>query len=122
MALTSDLGSAFQPELHNGRVMWNMDSNDTRNRQASPLWEFSHAMKRSQESNTMVIPPMLILHGEEDTWCAVSNAWGMRRALESQKLPSELVTYPCQGQIFSEQKFWIDMALRVRRWCDTYIG
>ncbi|KAH0380337.1 putative acylamino-acid-releasing enzyme, partial [Aureobasidium melanogenum] len=122
MALTSDLGSVFQPELHNGRVMWNMDRNDTRNRQASPLWEFSDAIKRSQQSNTMVIPPMLILHGEEDTRCAVSNAWGMRRALESQNLPFELVTYPRQGHIFSEQKFWIDMALRLRRWCDNYIG
>ncbi|KAH0276767.1 putative acylamino-acid-releasing enzyme, partial [Aureobasidium melanogenum] len=122
MALTSDLGSVFQPELHNGRVMWNMDRNDTRNRQASPLWEFRDAIQRSQQSNTMVIPPMLILHGEEDTRCAVSNAWGMRRALESQKLPFELVTYPRQGHIFSEQKFWIDMALRLRRWCDTYIG
>ncbi|KAG9688205.1 putative acylamino-acid-releasing enzyme, partial [Aureobasidium melanogenum] len=122
MALTSDLGSVFQPELNNGRVMWNMDRNDTRNRQASPLWEFRDAIKRSQQSNTMVIPPMLILHGEEDTRCAVSNAWGMRRALESQNLPFELVTYPRQGHIFSEQKFWIDMALRLRRWCDTYIA
>lgn len=122
MALTSDLGSVFQPELNNGRVMWNMDRNDTRNRQASPLWEFSDAMKRSKQTGSMVIPPMLILHGEEDTRCAVSNAWGMRRALESQKLPFELVTYPRQGHIFSEQKFWIDMALRLRRWCDTYIS
>lgn len=122
MALTSDLGSVFQPELNNGRVMWNMDRNDTRNRQASPLWEFSDAMKRSKQTGSMVIPPMLILHGEEDTRCAVSNAWGMRRALESQDLPFELVTYPRQGHIFTEQKFWIDMALRLRRWCDTYIG
>lgn len=122
MALTSDLGSVFQPELNNGRVIWNMDRDDTRNRQASPLWEFSHAIKQSQQSHSMVIPPMLILHGEEDTRCAVSNAWGMRRALESQNLPFELVTYPRQGHIFSEQKFWIDMALRLRRWCDTYIG
>ncbi|KAK5999456.1 hypothetical protein QM012_005457 [Aureobasidium pullulans] len=121
MALTSDLGSVFQPELNNGRVMWNMNRNDTRNRQASPLWEFSDAIKRSQQSDSMVIPPMLILHGEEDTRCAVSNAWGMWRALESQNLPFELVTYPRQGHIFSEQKFWIDMALRLRRWCDTYI-
>ncbi|KAG9943706.1 putative acylamino-acid-releasing enzyme, partial [Aureobasidium melanogenum] len=122
MALTSDLGSVFQPELHSERVMWNMDRNDTRNRQASPLWEFEDAVKRSQQTKSMVIPPILILHGEEDTRCHVSNAWGMRRALESQKLPFELVTYPRQGHIFSEQKFWIDMALRLRRWCDKYIG
>lgn len=122
MALTSDLGSVFQPELHNGRVTWNMDHGDTRNRRASPLWEFNAAMQRRKQQGTMVIPPMLILHGEEDARCPVTQAWGMRRALQSQELPFECVTYPRQGHFFTEQKFWMDMALRIGGWCDKYIG
>ena len=117
MALTSDLGCVYQPSLHHGRVAWNMDRDDTRNRVASPLWAFKGAMDQGVR-----IPPMLILHGENDPRCPVSQAWGMRRALQSYDLPFKLVTYPRQGHFFHEQKFWIDMALRVGWWCDKYIG
>ena len=122
MALTSDMGSTFQPEIHNGRVAWNMNRDDTRNRRASPLWEFNDAIQRSKHTGMMVVPPMLILHGEKDERCPITQSWGMRRALQSQDLPHEFVTYPRQGHIFMEQKFWIDMAMRIRRWCDRYIG
>ena len=122
MALSSDLGCTFQPQLNNGRVMWNMNRDDTRNRRASPLWEFSEAMERSKREGVMVIPPMLILHGEEDERCPVEQAVGMRRAMQSAGLPFEMVTYPRQGHFFSEQKFWIDMALRVGRFIEKYIG
>ena len=121
MALTSDLGSVFQPELNHGRVVWNMDRDDTRNRRASPLWEFNDAVQRSKREDTMVVPPMLILHGEKDARCPVSQAWGMRRALESQDLPFEFATYPRQGHIFTEQKFWIDIGVRLERWCGRYL-
>lgn len=122
MALSSDLGSVFQPELNNGRVTWEMDINDTRNRRASPLWEFKKAIDHSKRTKTMVIPPMLILHGEKDARCPLSQATGMRRALQSQDLPYEFVSYPRQGHMFAEQKFWIDLAIRVGEWCDRYIG
>ena len=122
MALTSDLGSSFQPEIHHGRVVWNMDRDDTRNRTASPLWEFNDAMQRSERTGAMVVPPMLILHGEADARCHVTQSFGIQRALQSRGLSYELVTYPRQGHTFTEQKFWIDMALRIGRWCDMYIG
>jgi len=122
MALSSDLGCTFQPELNNGRVMWKMERDDTRNRRASPLWEFKDAIERSKREGVMVIPPMLILHGEEDERCPVSQAVGMRRALQSKGLSFEMVTYPRQGHFFSEQKFWIDMAVRVGRFVEKYIG
>lgn len=122
MALSSDLGCVFQPELNNGRVTWEMDMNDTRNRRASPLWEFKKAIDHSKRTKTMVIPPMLILHGEKDARCPLSQATGMRRALQSQDLPYELVCYPRQGHMFAEQKFWIDLAIRVGEWCERYIG
>ena len=122
MALTSDMGRTFQPDLNNGRVAWNMDRDDVRNRRASPLWEFKEAMQRSKEIGETIIPPMLILHGENDARCPVTQAWGWRRAMESYGLPYEFASYPRQGHFFHEQKFLIDLALRVGRWCDKYIG
>jgi dipeptidyl aminopeptidase/acylaminoacyl peptidase len=122
MALTSDFGSTYQPEIHEGRAMWNMDQNDTRNRRASALWAFKEAMEHSKQTGEMVVPPMLILHGADDTRCHVSNTWGMRRALESQGLPFEMIIYPRSGHIITEQTFWVDMALRIGKWCDRYIG
>lgn len=122
MALSSDLGCIFQPELNNGRVTWEMDMNDTRNRRASPLWEFKKAIDHSKRTGIMVVPPMLILHGEKDARCPLSQATGMRRALHSQNLPHEFVCYPRQGHFFAEQNFWIDLGIRVGEWCNQYIG
>ncbi|KAJ5097661.1 hypothetical protein N7456_008382 [Penicillium angulare] len=122
MALTSDFGSSFEPELSRGGVMWNMDVSDTRNRSASALWGFKDAMARAEVEGVPVIPPMLILHGEADARCHVSQAWGLRRALQSYGLPFELVIYPGQGHCFGDQKYWVDMGLRVGRWCEKYIG
>ncbi|KAJ5148247.1 acylamino-acid-releasing enzyme [Penicillium atrosanguineum] len=122
MALTSDLGSCFEPELSRGGVAWTMDCEDTRNRAASALWAFKDAARRAHLENATVVPPMLILHGEADARCPVSQAWGLRRALRSYGLPFELVIYPSQGHLFEEQKYWVDMALRISRWCEKYIG
>lgn len=122
MALSSFLGSVYPPERQEGRVMWNMMHDDTRNRVKSALWEFKTAVEEGKRRGHEVIPPMLILHGEEDQDCHVSQSEGMRRALHSQGLPYEYVVYPRQGHIMHEQKFWVDMAVRIGRWCDTYIG
>ncbi|KAJ5291037.1 hypothetical protein N7478_000288 [Penicillium angulare] len=122
MALTSDFGSSFEPELSCGGVVWNMDLNDTRNRSASALWGFKDAMARAKVEGMPVIPPMLILHGDADARCHVSQAWGLRRALQSYGLPFELVIYPGQGHSFEDQKYWVDTVLRVGRWCEKYIG
>lgn len=122
MALTSDLGCVFEPELSRDGVAWNMDCGDTRNRAASALWAFKDAALRAHREGAPVVPPMLILHGEADARCPVSQAWGLRRALQSYGLPFELVIYPSQGHFFEEQKYWVDMALRIGRWCEKYIG
>ena len=71
---------------------------------------------------TLRIVLMLMLHGENDVRCPLSQSWGMRRALATNNLPYELVTYPRQQHMFEEQKFWVDMALRIGQWCEKYIG
>lgn len=122
MALTSDQANTYQPPLNGGRVIWNVTSEDTRNRKASPLWLFHDTMVRSKQTGETIIPPLLFLHGVNDDRCPISQALGMRRALESGGLPFEFVSYPRQGHIFGEQKFWIDLGIRVARWCQKYIG
>jgi dipeptidyl aminopeptidase/acylaminoacyl peptidase len=122
MALISDLGCAFEPELSCDGVAWNMDCYDIRNRAASALWAFKDVARRASSEGANVVPPMLILHGEADARCPVTQAWGLRRALRSYGLPFELVIYPFQGHIFEQQKCWVDMVLRIGRWCEKYIG
>lgn len=122
MALTSDLGSTLEPELNGGRAPWKMATNDTSSRRASALWEVRAAMDRSKETGEMVIPPMLILHGEKDERCPITQAWGMRRALEAYGLPHQFVTYPRQPHLFTERASWLDLADRISSWCEKYIG
>ena len=122
MALTSDMGNSYQPELHNGNVIWKMDRWNTPTRAASALWAFNEVVEQSHQNGTTIVPPMLILHGANDERCPVSQAWGMQRALECYALPFELAIYPRQGHFFKEQNFWIDMALRVGGWCERHIG
>ena len=122
LALTSDLGSTGEAELNGWLSPWTLDRDDTRGRQGSALWEVASAVKESRRRGEPVIPPMLILHGENDERCPFSQAQGFRRALRAHDLPCEYVTYPGQGHMPVPQKFWLDMLQRIARWCDTYIG
>lgn len=122
MASTSDMGAIYLPEYCSGRAFWNMYKDDTRNRQLSPLWEIHAACERSEKSGKMVIPPILIIHGEADTRCSVTHAHGLRRALMAKSLPFELYLYPGQGHIFQDQKYWLDMLQKIGNFCDIHIG
>lgn len=122
MALTSDLGGTLEAEMSDGRSPWNVDQDDSRSREASALWQFNKAWQKTKKTGEMVVPPMLILHGENDPRCPVSQAVGMRRALMSAKLPFEMVVYPRQEHLFHERTFWIDLTGRVDRWVEKYIG
>ncbi|KAM0542290.1 hypothetical protein ACHAPJ_012855 [Fusarium lateritium] len=122
LCLTSDLGSTYEVELAGGDTIWTLGKADTRNRQGSSLWEVAGAVEHSCRTGEPVIPPMLILHGEDDVRCPFTQAQGFRRALRAHRLPCEFVAYPGEGHGIQKQKFWLDMLERVGRWCDTYIG
>lgn len=122
LPLTADLGSTFESEMNNGNVPWTMDPHDTSNRKASAIWEVAGAVREARRLGQFVIPPMLILHGENDKRCPFSQAEGFRRALRAYNLPCEFVRYPRQRHSVEEQKFYLDMMERIGRWCDTYIG
>ena len=114
LVLTSDIGDV-QADLA-GKPMWKCDKGDTSHRTGSALWEFKKAVEEG------VIPPMLILHGEEDRRVPLEQAVGFRRALDSIGAPYEMVTYPREPHLFTERKHIVDMAERVLRFVDLHIG
>jgi dipeptidyl aminopeptidase/acylaminoacyl peptidase len=122
LPLTADTGASFDGELNGGKLVWTMERHDISNRKASALWEVASAVREARQCGKMVVPPMLILHGESDLRCPFSQAEGFRRALRAHGLPCEFVMYPRQDHEMQEQKFWIDMLERIGRWCDSYIG
>jgi dipeptidyl aminopeptidase/acylaminoacyl peptidase len=122
LVMTSDLGSTYECELAGGETTWTLPKEDTTRRQGSALWEVFGAVQHTRQTGEAVIPPMLILHGEEDVRCPFSQAEGFRRALRTYGLPCEFVKYPGEGHSIEQQRFWLDMLERVGRWCEMYIG
>lgn len=122
LVMTSDAGSTVLAEFNAGSKPWTVPKTETRGRQASALWEIYAAVEESKRTGQMVIPPMLILHGDADNRVPYSQSVGMARALRMLGLPHEFVSYPGQGHGIARRVYWIDMLQRVSRWCDTYIG
>lgn len=122
LALTCDIGAVLLASMSEGGLPWTADKAATDTRRGSALWEVSHAVAEARRTGEMVIPPMLILHGEQDTRAPFSQAQGFRRAMRTHDLPGEFVSYPGEGHTISEIAYCVDMLERVSRWCDTYIG
>lgn len=114
MCYTSDIG-AVQGELA-GDVPWKRKKDDLSGRTGSAIWEFAEAVEKGG-----VIPPMLILHGEEDKRVPLEQAVAFRRALESEGLAFEMAVYPREPHVFKERKHLIDMGERVVRFVDKHI-
>lgn len=104
MALTSDIGHA---QAEGSGAAWRMEKDDVSIRSGSALWEFKAAVAEGR------IPPVLMLHGQDDARVPVSQAWGFRRALEDAGLPFQLVTYPREGHFIQETRHLEDMVERV---------
>jgi dipeptidyl aminopeptidase/acylaminoacyl peptidase len=104
--LESDAGF-FQAQLGCG-APWREGSAGVEGQQRrGAIWEFADALRDKR------IPPMLILHGENDARTPVAQARGFRRALEEAGLPFEFVTYPREGHHFRERKHLEDLQKRL---------
>lgn len=122
LALSSDCGSHVFSVFVGGVTPWTVPKEQVRGRQASALWEVHHAVEEAKRTGEMVIPPMLILHGESDARTPFTQAQGFRRALRTHGLPCEFVAYPGQPHSIARDEYWLDMLERVSRWCHLYIG
>lgn len=122
IALSGDCGSHVFNVFVGGLMPWTVPKEQIRGRQGSALWEVQHAVEEAKRTGEMVIPPMLILHGENDLRTPFSQAQGFRRALRTHGLPHEFVAYPGQQHSIAKHEYWLDMMERVARWCHLYIG
>ncbi|CEJ88808.1 hypothetical protein VHEMI04837 [[Torrubiella] hemipterigena] len=122
LAGAAEMGSTLDNEQNNGHLVWTMERDSLHNRNGSALWEIKAAVREATLRNEVVIPPMLIVHGSDDTSCPFSQSEAFRRALHAYSLPYEFVRYPGQEHDIKDQRFWIDMLERIGRWCDIYIG
>lgn len=104
MTLQSDIGHG---QAEGAGALWRMDKSDLSIRSGSALWEFKEAVKHGR------IPPLLMLHGQDDARVPVTQAWGFRRALEDAGLPFQLVTYPREGHFIQETRHLEDAMQRV---------
>lgn len=103
-------------------------SNDTRMHEQvshwdAPLYEhFNLYLERSpiyevRKANT----PLLMLHGEQDEACPVTQAVEMHTALKWKGVPVELVIYPREGHGMRELPHQRDFLTRGLAWLDRYL-
>lgn len=116
LTMTSDVGATFESDLV-GTAPWRTNKSDTKNRRGSALWEFNQAAESGVQ-----IPPVLILHGEKDVRVPLEQGVGMRRALQSRRLPVEMVVYPREDHMVKERRHLVDMAGRVVSFVKKHLG
>ncbi|EED13548.1 acylamino-acid-releasing enzyme, putative [Talaromyces stipitatus ATCC 10500] len=107
MSMSSDIGYA-QADLAGG-APWNIHKSDVRTRAGSAIWEFRDAARERR------IPPMLLLHGNEDKRVPISQAVGFRRALDEVGLPFQFAVYRGEGHFFQKRKSAEDLMERIVR-------
>lgn len=66
--------------------------------------------------------PTLILHGERDPYCPVSQAYELYGALVEAGVETELVVYPREGHGWIEFDHQVDLWVRIRDWFARHLG
>ncbi len=88
-----------------------------------PHWKDPEAY-RSRSAMTYVsrvTTPTLIVHGENDEFVPVNQAYAFHRALRERGVPTELAVYPREGHGFRERDHVRDLNERMLRWLKTYL-
>lgn len=122
LILGSDTGFTDQLELAAFKAPWELDKDDTTARKGSAIWEMKHAVEEAKRRGEMVIPPVLIMHGDQDDRTPYWQAVAFRKAMRWYGLPFEFVTYPGQPHLPMKVAHQLDIMERVSRWCDKYMG
>ncbi|KAF4548179.1 Hypothetical protein D9617_31g064150 [Elsinoe fawcettii] len=112
MAMAADI-PRLEAELA-GSAPWDLDEVRIKARPGSAIREFAAAAKEKR------IPPMLLLHGQEDVRVPVAQAWTFQRACRHWGVQCDMVTYPRAGHLFAERKQVLDMMRRVLKFCDAH--
>lgn len=68
------------------------------------------------------VTPMLIVHGEQDRCCPVSQAEELYGGLVENGVETELVIYPREGHGYIERAHQLDLWQRVQAWFDRHLA
>ncbi len=68
------------------------------------------------------VTPMLIVHGEQDRCCPVSQAEELYGGLVENGVETELVIYPREGHGFVEREHQLDLCRRVHAWFNQHLA
>ena len=81
-------------------------------------WPLSDAAQKSDVFNILehITSPMLLMHGEDDDICPLSQSLVAFRSLYTRKVPTGLITYPGEGHGFDQPVHRRDRCRRVLAW------
>src|SRR6266403_1952842 len=65
--------------------------------------------------------PTLVIAGERDAECPLSQSYGFWHALKTLGVPTQLVVYPGEGHLFIEPKHQVDRLEQTVAWFDKYL-
>jgi dipeptidyl aminopeptidase/acylaminoacyl peptidase len=68
-----------------------------------------------------IAAPLLLMHGDKDPICPVSESLVTGRALEAKGVPVGVVVYPGEGHGFRRRRNQRDCARRMLAWFLNYI-
>jgi dipeptidyl aminopeptidase/acylaminoacyl peptidase len=109
-------------DWHNMHAQSNIADADVLLLAADPLADSEVYRKHSPITYAgRVTTPTLILHGEDDPFVPVAQAYAFYRALRERNVPVELVVYPREGHGLSERAHFRDAIERHLRWLERYL-
>lgn len=109
MSFVSD-APGFESDLAGG-APWETAPNSTAARHGSAIWHMKN-----------VKTPVLILHGENDVRCPLSNAVAFHRGCLHYGVDCEFVVYPREGHNIAERQHRVDVLNRLRRFIDLHLS
>uniref|UniRef100_A0A7S1RB44 Peptidase S9 prolyl oligopeptidase catalytic domain-containing protein n=1 Tax=Alexandrium catenella TaxID=2925 RepID=A0A7S1RB44_ALECA len=85
---------------------------------ASDVWPLPKEMEASDVFNGLhrIQKPLLLMHGEKDDICQLSQSQVVFHMLEKQRVPTGLVVYPGEGHGFDEPAHRQDRDRRMLAW------
>jgi len=89
-----------------------------RPRAPSDTWPYTHKMETSDSFNELhrISAPMLLMHGEKDDICPLSQSQVVFHQLEKKGVPTGLVVYPGEGHGFDKPEHQRDRDRRMLAW------
>ena len=86
-------------------------------------WPITERARRSDVFPNLgsIRSPLMLIHGDQDPICPLSESMVTCRALEAQNVPVGLVVYPGEGHGFRKKKNRRDCARRTLAWFMTHL-